>query len=135
MSKFHLYGVKIALDPDTDPSADIRALWDEVCHGHFQMTTLNDFSRIYGMMEYDQNQKPAFYTVTWLEDDDIERLNGDGYAKFVATSTVSAEDANDTVWAKANTVDRDFYGDLEHFIDNPDRTFTCELYVSIMGEV
>lgn len=130
MSKYNLSRVSIILDSSANFNADIRALWDDVCHGCLKMAD-GDLSHVYGLMEYDDNLKPCAYTILLLSDEEIAALSDGGYAKYTATSTESAEDASNCAWSKATTADRDYYGDLEHFIDNPNGTFTCEVYVSI----
>lgn len=134
MSKYRLTSVAIELNPDSDFTADIRELWNDVCHGNLKLRD-EDFQRVYGLLEYNDDLKPAAYTITILSDSEIESLSAGGYEKFTATSTKSAEDASDAAWSKARSAsDPDYYGDLEHFIDNPDGTFTCEVYVSVSND-
>lgn len=134
MNKYKLMSIAIELSPDSDFTADIRALWDDVCHGNLKLG-VEDFTHVYGVLEYNDDLKPAAYTITVLSDSEIESLSAGGYEKFTATSTKSGADASDAAWEKARSAgDPDYYGDLEHFIDNPDGTFTCEVYISVSND-
>lgn len=131
MNKYKLKSIAIELNPDSDSVADIRALWNDVFHGNLKLG-VDDFTHVYGVLEYDDDLKRTTYTITVLSDSEIERLSSGGYEKFTATSTKSASDASDAAWEKARSASNpDCYGDLEHFIDNPDGTFTCEVYISV----
>lgn len=134
MSKYKVCSVSISLDSSSDYVKDIRALWHDTCNGTIELWT-DDQTRVYGIMEYDYDNRPKVYSLQVLATDDIDVITNGQYTKVCAISTVSSEDAADKAWELVDAVrNRDYFGDIEHFIEE-DGTYTCEVFVSVVGDI